>query len=192
MMSTVVDDTFFVLRQAAMRALSTATMHCFVSTLSLTVAQLSGTFRDALARSLPPCPAAAIRLFADGAVPSAAAMEEALAPLNNVVACAAYVSKMHAALEPQAAQRCACLPACLLVRLPAFLPVLPLCPSTLCCSCVRLLLLLLLSAPVKAFNHLQTVANCAHVATGSRWRRRRRQRAAASTTCSKRGLRCAK
>lgn len=106
MMTTVVDDTFFVLRQAASRSLSTATMHCFVSTLSLAIAQLTGPFRDTLARSLPPCPGAVVRLFAEGATPTAADVEAAAAPLNNVVACTTYATKMHAALEPQAAQRC--------------------------------------------------------------------------------------
>ena len=112
MMTSMLDDSFFVLKQACMRALSTASMHCFVSTLSLAVSQLTGPFRDALSRSLAPCPSAVVRLFTDGAVPSAAAVEDAAAPLNNVVLCAVYVAKMHSSLETEAMQRCAGLLRC--------------------------------------------------------------------------------
>jgi hypothetical protein len=106
MMTSIVDDTFFVLKQACMRALSTGSMQCFVSTLSLAVGQLTGPFRGAVSEKLPQCPAAVIKLFADGRVPLPAEMEEASAPLNNVVLCTAYVAKMHSSLETQAVQRC--------------------------------------------------------------------------------------
>ena len=105
-MSSMLDDSFFVLKQAALRALSTGSMHCFVSTLSLVIAQLTGPLRSALARSLPPCPPAIVRQFSEGHAPTAAAMEQAAAPLNNVVLCAVYTSKMHGSLETDAAQRC--------------------------------------------------------------------------------------
>jgi COG4 transport protein len=110
MMSSMLDDSFFVLKQACFRALSTGSMHCFVSTLSLVVSQVTGPVRDALARSLPPCPPSIVRLFADDATPRPEVVERVAAPLNNVVLCASFAAKMHSSLETEAAQRCGSVP----------------------------------------------------------------------------------
>ena len=107
MMTSMLDDSFFVLKQACLRALSTASMHCFVSALSLAISQLSGPLRNALSSALSSCPSAVVRLFADGGVPGADAVERAAAPANNVVLCAVYAAKMHSTLEGEASRRCA-------------------------------------------------------------------------------------
>jgi Asp/Glu/hydantoin racemase len=105
LMSSMLDDTFFVLRQSANRALSTSSLSCFVSTLSVIIEQLRSTFKETLARKLSGCTAAIISCFQDDQVPAAAEVEVAAAPLNNVVQSTTFIAKMHEALEAQAVQR---------------------------------------------------------------------------------------
>jgi len=105
-MSSMLDDTMFVIRQAANRALSTASMRCFSMTLSVVVEQLRGAFKEALSRSLSGCAAAIVVAFKGGAVPDAASVEAAAAPLNNIVLSTAYVAQMHEGLESQALHKC--------------------------------------------------------------------------------------
>lgn len=106
-MSSMLDDTMFVVRQAANRALSTASMRCFSMTLTVVVEQLRSSFKEALARSLSGCTAAVVAAFKAGTAPDAATIEAAAAPLNNIVLSAAYVAQMHEALESQALHKCA-------------------------------------------------------------------------------------
>jgi hypothetical protein len=106
MMSSILDDTFFVLKQTCMRALSTGSMHCFVSTVSLAVGQLMGSFRDSLSRKLTGCSNGILQLLTSIDPPTAAAVEAMAAPLNNLVLSAVYTSKMHSLLESEAVQRC--------------------------------------------------------------------------------------
>jgi uncharacterized protein YqhQ len=105
-MSSMLDDTFFVLKEACMRALSTGSMHCFVSTVSLSLGQLMGSFRNALSRKLTGCPSGILQLLTASEPPTAAAVEEMAAPLNDLVLSAVYASKMHSLLESEAVQRC--------------------------------------------------------------------------------------
>jgi hypothetical protein len=108
MMSSMLDDTFFVLRSAAKRALMTSSWRCFVDTLNVVVEQLRGTFKEALARKLSGCTAGIISCFKDDNVPSQMDVEVAAAPLNNVVQSTSYSARMHESLEAQAMQKCVC------------------------------------------------------------------------------------
>ena len=105
-MSSMLDDTFFVLRSAAKRALMTSSWRCFVDTLNVVVEQLRGIFKEALAHKLSGCTAAIIGCFKDDGVPSQMDIETAAAPLNNVVQSTAYSARMHENLEANAVQRC--------------------------------------------------------------------------------------
>lgn len=106
MMSSMLDDTMFVLRQAANRSLSTASMRCFSMTLNVVVDKLRGAFKEALSRSLSGCATGIVAALTGGAVPEPTAVEAAAAPLNNVVLSTVYVSQMHEALESQAMHKC--------------------------------------------------------------------------------------
>lgn len=106
MMSSMLDDSFFVLRSAAKRALMTSSWRCFAETLNVVVEQLRGTFKEALAHKLSGCTAAILGCFKEDRVPSQTDIETAAAPLNNVVQSTAYSARMHESLEAQAMQRC--------------------------------------------------------------------------------------
>lgn len=122
-MSSMLDDTMFVVRQAATRALSTASMRCFSMTVSVAVEQLRSVFKEALSRTLSGCTASIVAAFKGGAAPDAATVEAAAAPLNNVVLSTAYVAQMHEALESQAVHKCALLPCYSIAAYPSRLAV---------------------------------------------------------------------